>query len=693
MNPSGISSNRWKPVFICLGAILLLPLTVYLSSVLYFALHRVNPAGAAFWSLLDYVLQDPTDRYKQASAFFLSLALTHVIFPAMVFSLASGRRALHGSARFALSNEIKKTGMLDGKGILVGKYRGQLMRFPGQTFVVLAAPTRSGKGVGIVIPNCLAFEDSLVVLDIKQENFKITSGYRARVLGQEVFLFNPFAEEVDHNRQPTPRTHRWNPFTTVSKGVFRVGDLMTIGRAIWPAGGKDAFWNDSSLNLFIAITLYLFELRERRESEGEESNLPDLPVSFGETLRQSSGGGSGEPVKKYFLSILQNNDWLSTECAGAINSFLSSSDDVLANILASFNAPLTIFRNPIVDAATSASDFDLNEVRKKRMTIYIGITPDHLADAGLIVNLLFSQLVNLNTKQLPQDNPDLRHQCLLLMDEFTSIGKIAIIAKAVSYIAGYNLRLFPIIQSVSQLESVYGKEDSRTFLTNHSMQIIYAPREQKDANEYSEMIGFFTEKARSVSRQVRVFGLKHGSYSESESEQKRALMMPQELKELGQDRQIIILENSKPIMCEKIFYYKDNFFKGRLLDPVEIKPMPLEAVPRKKEPKAIPIQDSHIDYENVRLKNPPGVDGVYLMDEMIAKINTDTIESEMEALGITAELFSVVGMPESDIKRVVSERMKQIEALDKPFDGIKQYEDGRQGRDPTHSDIDALDGI
>ena len=117
--------------------------------------------------------------------------------------------------------------------------------------------------------------------------------------------------------------------------------------------------------------------------------------------------------------------------------------------MGTFKEPLNPWINPVIDAATSADDFLLTDVRKKKMTVYIGILPNKLAESRVIVNLFFSQLINQNTKELPQDNPDLKHQCLLLMDEFTSIGRVEIIAHSVSYMAGYNIRLFPIIQSVA----------------------------------------------------------------------------------------------------------------------------------------------------------------------------------------------------------------------------------------------------
>lgn len=112
--------------------------------------------------------------------------------------------------------------------LVVGRWRGRYLRFAGQQFVLLAAPARSGKGVGIMIPNLLTYSDSVVVLDIKQENFRLTAGFR-RAHGQAVYLFNPFAEDG--------RTHRYNPLSVIADGMFRVGDILAIGYVLYPAGG------------------------------------------------------------------------------------------------------------------------------------------------------------------------------------------------------------------------------------------------------------------------------------------------------------------------------------------------------------------------------------------------------------------------------------------------------------------------
>ena len=452
---------------------------------------------------------------------------------------------------------------MDTPAIVVGVWRGRYLRFAGQQFVLLAAPARSGKGVGIVIPNLLSYPDSVVVLDIKRENYALTAGFR-RAHGQDVYLFDPFAEDG--------RTHRYNPLSAISHGLFRVGDILAIGYALYPPGGHDDFWKDQARNLFLGIVLLLCEWRDARRA-GKGDSIADCPVTMGEVLRQSSG--KGMPIKTYLQrALVQHRDLLTGQCVDALNRFLSNDDKVLASILATFHAPLTIWANPIVDAATSANDFDLRDVRRRRMSVYIGITPDHLSEAALLVNLVFSQLVNLNTKQLPEADTTLRFQCLLLLDEMTAIGKIHIIARAVAYMAGYNLRLLSIVQSIAQLESVYGRADARTFLTNHAMQILYAPREQKDANDYSEMLGTFTDQSRSVSRSSGIFGGRGGS-SESVSEQRRPLLLPQELKELGREKEIIVLENTRPILADKICYWRDPEFASRVMTAPSVPAMNL----------------------------------------------------------------------------------------------------------------------
>lgn len=501
-----------------------------------------------FWGLYAEHGSDPalSRRFTGSliGAFFLVVCI-----PVMAVAAASkANPSLHGSARFARGPEVRKAFPPGTRGILVGKHAGRFLEFGGQQFAMLAAPTRSGKGVGVVIPNLLNWHDSAVVLDVKQENWDLTSGFRHHVGRQDCYLFNPVARDF--------RTHRWNPLAYVDRHnpTFAMDDINTIGDMLFPdQAGTDVIWTATPRALFTGIALYLAE-------------TPDKPFTIGQVLRETLLEGDGAT---YFAKLIQqrreDGKPLSDSCERALNSYISiASENTRAGVITSFRSRLELWLNPLVDAATSGNDFDLRDLRKRRMTVYVGVAPADLDRLTPLLNLFFKQLINLNTQELPQKNPALKHQVLLVLDEFTALGKIPIFTKAIGFIAGYNLRCMPIIQSLSQLESVYGREDARTMVTNHAVQIAFPPREQRDANEYSEMLGYFTAKATSEGKSRSPGRSSSYSRSENTSEQRRALMLPQELKEMPATQCLLFAENTKPILAEKICYYSDPAFVARL---------------------------------------------------------------------------------------------------------------------------------
>jgi type IV secretion system protein VirD4 len=543
-------------VFAVAGYVALACAAVYLAGVLFLVLNKANPNQAQFTSIVHYwdlYADDAQLRKKLQLAIGVSGIGLLILLPAGLVAAARPRRALHGDARFASPAEVDRAGLTGGDGqpgILIGRHRGKFLSLPGQLSVMLSAPTRSGKGVGVVIPNLLNWPDSVVVLDIKGENYDITAGYRA-AHGQAVYAFSPFDEDA--------RSHRWNPLTAVrSSPLHRVGDLLTIGQVFFPNDGggtsSEAFFNDQARNLFLGLGLVLLE-------------TPSLPRTIGEMLRQSSG--KGRSLKEHLSGLItqrrEEGNPLSDECADALQRLLSNSENTLSSVVATFNAPLTIFADAVVDAATSADDFQLEDVRRRRMSIYVRIPPNRLANARPLLNLFFSQLVSLNTQALPEQNPTLKVQCLLVNDEFAAMGRVGVITNAAAFLAGYNLRLLTVVQAMSQLDAVYGDKEARTFATNHGLQILYAPREQRDADEYSAMLGHFTERATSRGRSRSFSGHGSSTVSRNESEQRRALLLPQEFKELGSERLVVIFENCKPILGEKIRYYRDKAFTSRLL--------------------------------------------------------------------------------------------------------------------------------
>ena len=550
-------------------AVVLSCAALYSAAVAFLLVNRANPAQARLGSFATYwrtYSDDPALRKKLVSSMFGSGIVWLVLLPSAMIIAARPRRPLHGDARFADRSEIARAGLYaigsrNAPGILVGRHRGRFLTLSGQLSVMLSAPTRSGKGVGVVIPNLLNWPHSAVVLDIKGENYNITAGFRA-AHGQAVYAFSPFDEEG--------RSHRWNPLTAVrTSPLHRVGDLLAIGQVFFPnegaASSSEAFFNDQARNLFMGLGLYLLD-------------TPELPRTVGEMLRQSSG--KGKPLKDHLSDVIAERQKsgrpLSDECVDALQRLLGTSETTLTSIVATLNAPLTVFADAVVDSATSADDFNLEDVRRRRMSVYVRVPPNRLANARLLLNLFFSQLVTLNTRRLPEQDPTLKYQCLLVNDEFTAMGRVGVIASAAAFLAGYNLRLLTVIQAMSQLDAVYGDKEARTFATNHGLQILYAPREQRDAEEYSAMLGHFTERARSRGRSRSFSQHGHTTVSTNESDQRRALMLPQEFKELGSERLVVVMENCKPILGEKIRYWREKEFRARLLPPPPVPQMDMD---------------------------------------------------------------------------------------------------------------------
>lgn len=542
-----LSENIWvKAGFTAALAVALIAAWAYLSGGIFLLRTGQHYEDATPLTIYQYWYYYGAQKHIQELLYTsIGLGFAALLLP---FGLIFGptKKSLFGDARFAKKSEVKKAGLLGEKGLIVGKLGSRFLMFEGQQHAIIAAPTRSGKGVGIVIPNLLNWPDSVVVLDIKQENWSITSGYRNKY-GQQCYLFNPAATDY--------RTHRYNPLAYISDDTnFRIDDIQKIANMRYPdKPDTDLIWTATPRSLFLGIVLYLLE-------------TPGKPVTMGQVLRESLADGDGAV---YFAKIINDRadegKPLSGACVRALNTYISiSADNTRSGVIAGFRSGLEQWMNPMVDAATSANDFDLRDVRKKRMSIYLGITVDNLERMAPILNLFFQQLIDLNTRELPSQNKALKHQCLLLADEFTAIGKINVLSKGISYIAGYGLRMMPIIQSPAQLFEVYGKHAAENFTTNHALMIVYPPKasETQTAKDISEWLGYQTVEGRSESRRTPDKYL--FSKSVSVSEQRRALLLPQEITALGGKKEIVVMEDTPPILAKKVVFFKETAFIDRL---------------------------------------------------------------------------------------------------------------------------------
>ncbi len=538
------------------GALLALLAAQYLAGCFLLAfLHQdVRTAGPLTLARYAYYYGDsPALRPRLWTAFALAL---------VAVSLAAGaiflprRRALHGDARFARRREVARAGLFGERGIILGAWGRRCLMLGGQQGVCLAAPPRAGKGTGVVIPNLLNWPDSVICVDIKRENWTQTAGFRA-ASGQACYLFDPFSE--------TRQSARWNPFFYVAENAERrVNDLQRIAEMLYPdPPNVDPFWTASARSLFLGIALYLFE-------------TPSLPKTIGEVLRQgmaSDDEGFGQHWKRIVEGRNSGKFPLSPQCVRALYDVIDLAPVTASSIRKTFTSRLDLWLNPILDWATSGNDFDLRELRAQRISIYVGVNPDDLHRLRPVVNLLFQQAIGLQTRELPEHNPRLKYQVMMLLDEFAALGRIPIIGEAISYLPGYNVRVVMVVQTPSQLREVYGVNAAETMLKSLAARIVFAAKDHNDAREISDELGYTTVRVKTISSPL--FGFSNGkgqrARSQNVSEQRRALLLPQEVKALGADEAIIFYEGLRPIRCRKIRYFEDRRFTARLLSPPEVR--------------------------------------------------------------------------------------------------------------------------
>jgi type IV secretion system protein VirD4 len=524
----------------------------YFAGFIFLAWFRLDPTHASPLTLARYAYyfgarEDVRRRVWASSAAGMVLAM----IPAVAVLLPR-RRPLHGEAQFSRRREVARAGLLGDRGLILSQLDRRLIRLPGQQGVAVAARSRSGKGAGIVIPNLLDWPDSTICVDIKKENWTVTAGFRA-YCGQQVFLFDPYSE--------TGNTARWNPLGYVSPHPgLRVNDLQRIADMLYPeTPGTDPFWIASARTLFLGIGLYVFE-------------TPSLPKTIGEILRQgmaSDDEGFAAHWKRLVEGRNSGRTPLSGECVRALYDVIDLSPVTASSIRKTFTSRLDLWLNPLLDAATSTNDFDLLELRSRRMSIYVGVNPEDLHRLRPVLSLFFQQAIGLQTRQLPEHNPALRYQVLMVLDEFAALGCIPVIAEAAGFLPGYNVRLMLVVQARAQLREVYGVNGAETILRNLAARIVFGADNFADAREISDELGTTTVKTKTYSKPLFHFGSAASKRTVSVSEQKRPLMLPQEVQRLDAKEALIFYESLAPIRCRKIRYFEDRRFTRCLRPPPE----------------------------------------------------------------------------------------------------------------------------
>lgn len=471
-------------------------------------------------------------------------------------------QSLYGDAKFASDADLKKSTLIKwqqqcDRGILVGKYKGKYLWYVADDFVSLGAGTRAGKGAAIGIPNMLVRPHSIVALDPKQELSKITSKVREKLLGNKVYLLDPF----------NYKTNGFNALFYIDLEVDSgAKDLMKLVEILFPSyglTGAESHFNNMAGQYWTGLAK-LIDILIRHKSEWLDSNLVNSPVKKVFCIPSVVDLYDDIDIE-YLLSNRTELEELELtdlerfnlkDSLTKIRDFHETEDEQKSSIQNSFKKKMALYYLPTVRECTSRNDFDLRNLRRERMTIYVGVNAEDIPIAYDFLNLFFNFVVDVTLRENPDFDKTLTHDCLMFLDEFPSIGYMPIIKKGSGYIAGFDLKLLTIYQNISQLNEIYSTEGAKTLMSAHPCRVVYAVSESDDARDISEKLGYITTKSKSSQKQ---------SKNESESDAKRALVLPQELGTLKFQEEFILLKGENPVKAEKALYYLDSFFMDKLL--------------------------------------------------------------------------------------------------------------------------------
>lgn len=438
--------------------------------------------------------------------------------------------------------------------LLLGRHGSSYLAFPGEEHVALYAPTRSGKGVSCVIPNCLHFPDSLVCLDVKGENWRETAGWRARHLKQRCFLFDPLS--------PAKRMARWNPLSFIEREADdRFDQIQRVAQSLFPDSvGPVKFWDDAGRDAFTGVC-------------GMVAERAELMLTMPTILSMFSSAQATPVLRGAIRHQLERGTPHSKAVAEAVSDYLQGGVELVNGIRKSVTTRLALWRNPRIAAATACSDFDLARLRAERLSVYVKVAPADIERLRPLLALFFQQLVALNTRVAPPEDPTYRHQCLLLLDEFPTLGRMPVLSDAFAFIAGYGVHILVVCQSRDQLRAaeLYGPHMARNILENCGVEVVFGTKDYELAKELSERAGNNTVDQVSRHRPRRWLGnWSRNKQTEGLQPHARALVLPQEILRMDSGKEMIFRANMAPILADRIRWYEDKTLARRKLKPPEV---------------------------------------------------------------------------------------------------------------------------
>ncbi len=456
----------------------------------------------------------------------------------------------YGSARWASALEIERAGLHRDRGVLLGQLGGRYLRHDGPEHVMAFAPTRSGKGVGLVVPTLLSWTGSAVIHDIKGENWTLTAGWRSRF--SHCLLFNP----------TDPRSARYNPLLEVRCGTDEVRDVQNIADILVdPEGALERrnHWEKTSHSLLVGAILHILYAEEEKTLARVATYLSDPQRSFVATLRRM--------MTTNHLGT-QDAPCVHPVVASAARELLNKSENERSGVLSTAMSFLGLYRDPTVAEVTSRCDWRIADLvdGAQPVSLYLVIPPSDISRTKPLVRLVLNQIGRRLTERLDAGGAGARrHQLLMMLDEFPALGRLDFFETSLAFMAGYGIRAVLIAQSLNQIEKAYGEHNA--ILDNCHVRVAFATNDERTAKRISDALGTATEQRamRNYAGHRLAPWLAHVMVSRQETA--RALLTPGEVMQLPASDELVLVSGLPPIRATKLRYFEDRNFRDRVAPP------------------------------------------------------------------------------------------------------------------------------
>ena len=458
----------------------------------------------------------------------------------------------HGSARWATPDEYRAAGLLGETGVIIGATpEGRYLRDDGPEHVACIAPTRSGKGVGQVIPTLLTWPGSVLVHDIKGENWARTSAWRARF--SNAIYFNP--------TDPEASAH-FNPFFEVRRDENQIRDVQNIADLVVdPHGkGKESHWDRTADQFFLGVILHVLHAEADKSLYGVSKFLTDPKRTFEQTLRLMKRTPHDQGVAHERI-------------VAAAQAMLNKNEEERSGILSTALAFLGLYADPIVARNTSTSDFRIADLMQGEhpMSLYLVVPDSDRLRLKPLMRLMMTMITQRLVEVLnPKEN---KHRLLMLIDEFPRLSRMPFFADALSYVAGYGIKVMLIMQSKGQLDAPESFGKGNTIIESCRVRSVYTPQDPDTAQWISDSLGPKTEVHQQTTYTGHRLAPWLGHVMVADQESSRPLLDAAEVCKMAASDAIVLVAGFPPFQAKRVRYYEDPILSARAtLPPLELKP-------------------------------------------------------------------------------------------------------------------------